>query len=349
MDRMNALRREVYYCEGNPKIPKNHKGVVGEAYCRAAKFFESNPDDFIRIANTELLRLNNEQDYEYEVDIYDDIYIVKYSYFYASECSYIYKRVFEKLFEEKGGLDAVEAYIRKNGFKIVSVGAGNFIDYWGLETALFLLDFSDDVISKIQYEAYEYKEWGCKGMNGTHADGFSRTMDYEKDLYRIKNKTFHIGLQAGDIFNAKGENADIIFFPNSFNELQKQRPGEFLELLKKLKSNNNDTFVAITYHRGAKDGKNSIVDVMKSMGEKIDDKVNGKNYFLKGEDCALFFNKAQYERNKKAIYSILEKENYEYISNEQGSPEFYEGNSSGHYNIMKNNKNLNYVIYKMPV
>ena len=374
MERMKKLRGEIYYCEGDPKNPESHKGFVGEAYCRAAKFYEKNVDMFEKIANKELPRLNNEQDYDYEIDIYDDIYAVKFSYFYASECSYIYKRAFEKFFEEKGGPEKAEEYIRKNGLKIISVGAGNLVDYWGLEAALFLLNFSDDVISNIQYEAYEYKEWGSEGVNKTSSDGISRMMNCEndiKDIYKIKNKKFHIGPEDGNIFNAKNGNADIIFFPNSFNELQKQRPDEFSELLKNLKSNNNDTIVAITYHTGEKDGSDSIEKIFKEMdfvnAEKIDDKntksiiddqgmkKSCKNYFLENnEGRSVFYNKQQDERNKKANYSILEDEKVEntYLSNcankgNGGCPTFYGDNDAGRYNIMKENDNLNYVIYKM--
>ncbi len=372
MERMKKLREEIYYCEGDPKNPESHKGFVGEAYCRAAKFYEKNVDMFEEIANKELPRLNNEQDYDYEIDIYDDIYALKFSYFYASECSYIYKRAFEKFFEEKGGPEKAEEYIRKNGLKIISVGAGNFVDYWGLEAALFLLNFSDDVISNIQYEAYEYKKWGSEGLNKSKADGISRMMNCEEVIYKIKNKKFYIGPEDGNIFNAKNGNADIIFFPNSFNELQKQRPDEFSELLKNLKSHNNDTIVAITYHTGEKDGSGSIKSVFKGMdfvnAEKIDDKntksiiiddqgmeKSCKNYFLENDEGrSVFYNKQQDERNKKANYSILEDEKVEntYLSNcankgNGGGPTFYGDNNAGRYNIMKENDNLNYVIYKM--
>ena len=72
------------------------------------------------------------------------------------------------------------------------------------------------------------------------------------------------------------------------------------------------------------------------------------------EGRSVFYNKQQDERNKKANYSILEDEKVEksYLSNcankdNGGSPTFYGNNDAGRYNIMKENDNLNYVIYKM--
>ena len=72
-DRMKDLRKELYYCDGDPNEVKNHKGFIGEAYQRVAKLYKENRDAFEEIAHKELMRLNNEQTYGYERDIYDDV------------------------------------------------------------------------------------------------------------------------------------------------------------------------------------------------------------------------------------------------------------------------------------
>ena len=355
VDIKEPLIRELYYCDGKPEESVSYKGFIGEAYQRLADLYGNK--DYEELINDiadgnrkkkppvgySLTHLNDKQTYFYERDLHDDIYTVKFSYFYAAQCSFIYKRMLERFTEE---------YVQENGLKIVSVGAGNLVDYWALESAILLLGWKKETVDKISYMAYELCEWGSMDENGkaheNNNNPIPRYLNIEKDCYQIKDKKVFTG-ENGDFFDidfSKME-ADIILFPNVFNELNKADSENFkkqlIEIAKK------KVLIALTVHTGEKNNEDSIETILGNIKEDY------KNFVYKrieDEETKEVKNKSLYWNcnadSMKDYYSILSGDVS--FTDDEGKPRFKKEDTR--YKTVKNKKTKNgknfaYVIYEL--
>lgn len=241
-----ALRRLLYF----KKDDNNHEGFIGEAYYNVINLFDTDSEKAVYIAGTEIEKLSSinrkeDFDFNYEDVDNDNFYTVKFTYAYAQHFNHIYRKLLQNVTED---------YVKENGLKIVSVGAGNFVDYWSLESALYMEDWKQDAINKIHYHAYEIENWPVNMRRGIEAERGQGTP------YRIPKENIKFSTpndedsNKGNFFEIT-EEVDVVIFPSSFNELIKQQEENIdyniVNVLKKMKPK----YIITTGHMSKEDNE----------------------------------------------------------------------------------------------
>ncbi|MBE5923549.1 MAG: hypothetical protein E7271_03645 [Lachnospiraceae bacterium] len=232
------LQKVMYYRYKDKEGEIKHEGFIGEAYNNVIKLRKENLNELKNIASKGIGKLSNEGERSesiYEDKNYDNVYNVKYAYAYSQHFNHIYRKLLQEIGED---------YVKKNGLTIDSIGAGNYVDYWGLESALYMEKWDVDAIKNIKYRAYEYNKW-------------KRPMKIKEDSrFRIPkdNIALNIGKTEGNFFKIIDKSkedikADVVFFPSSFNELIEQNKNDIIRVLNKI----DPTYIIITGHKSVKD------------------------------------------------------------------------------------------------
>lgn len=133
---------------------------------------------------------NNIQDYNDEM--IQEYYILRYTFGYAFEYKEMYKYILREMLKDGETKEIKE-------LNIVSLGCGNYVDYYGLRRALEYRSLRD---CKVNYTGIDLVDWSHK---------FKAE---QSDILEFKHEDFENYIKSCEEFNF-----DILFMPKSISEL----------------------------------------------------------------------------------------------------------------------------------
>ena len=147
------------------------------------------------------------------------LYLLRYAYAYLFE----YKHIFTKFIPKRDPF-------KIQNLKVISVGCGNYLDYWGAALAC-------DAVNKscgIKYTGLDPVNWKYK------------VDPRQRDSIQFENKTFYEFLKT-IVENDKGIDVNVIVFPKSIGEFSKDEIRGICVLLKRCKFNNKKILVIFSF------------------------------------------------------------------------------------------------------
>lgn len=144
---------------------------------------------------------------DYQKDGIVQLYMLRYAYAYLFEYKYLFKKIIPK-----------KEHLRTKNLRILSVGCGNYLDYWGAALA-------SDIINEsciINYIGIDPVDWKYK------------IEPRQRDSIHFENVTFYEFLK--NVVDSKKElDVNVIVFPKSIGEFDKDEFREICALLKRCK------------------------------------------------------------------------------------------------------------------
>lgn len=144
---------------------------------------------------------------DYQRDGIVQLYLLRYAFAYLFEYKYLFKQIVPK-----------KEPLRIRSLKILSVGCGNYLDYWGAALASNAINKS----CAIKYTGIDPVEWKYK------------IYPRQRDSIKFENSTFYDYLK-NVVDNEIELDENVIIFPKSIGEFSKDEFREICTLLKRCK------------------------------------------------------------------------------------------------------------------